>query len=203
MNSASSASTSRCERLVELGPVEQQKAVLRRQNRRPGFERQVGDERVHRLARIRREGRDVDERPHVGIGARLGDHRSAVGVANENYGLALRIDDALGGVGVTCKRKRRILDDADAVTVLHQLAGKRPASRSRLRNRRERERLRESAARLSASRRRRSPPAALTGAVNDRPRSRVSGRLVSTAHQRLPEAYEQVIVEPNLVTYAP
>jgi hypothetical protein len=58
---------------------------------------------LHRLARVRHEGRDVDERLHVGIGTRLGDHRSAVGVANENHGLALRVDDAPGRLGVACK----------------------------------------------------------------------------------------------------
>src|SRR2546430_15717074 len=35
-----------CKRLVELAPVEQEKAVLRRQNRRTGLGRQVSDERL-------------------------------------------------------------------------------------------------------------------------------------------------------------
>ena len=80
----------------------------------------IGDERVHRLALVRREGRDVDERRHVGIGASLGDHRPAVGVADENDRLALRVDDALGRGHVAFERQRRILDDADVVAVLLQ-----------------------------------------------------------------------------------
>src|SRR2546422_6972382 len=51
-----------CERLVELGPVEQQKAVLRPQKPRPGFGRQAGDVRLYRLAPARPEGRDVEYR---------------------------------------------------------------------------------------------------------------------------------------------
>jgi len=42
-------------------------------------------------------------------------------VANENYRLVLRVDDALGGGNVAFEQKRRILDDADGVAVLRQL----------------------------------------------------------------------------------
>src|SRR5215212_12146906 len=87
------------ELLMELFPVEEQEALLRRQNsvsrvRLAG--REGSDERFHRLALVRHEGRDVDERRHFGIVARLGDHRSAIGMANEDDGFALLVDDHLG-----------------------------------------------------------------------------------------------------------
>jgi hypothetical protein len=43
-------------------------------------------------------------------------------VPNEDDRLALRVDDALGGVRVALERKRRILDNADGVAVLLELA---------------------------------------------------------------------------------
>jgi hypothetical protein len=42
-------------------------------------------------------------------------------VANDNDGLALGVDDALGRSDVAFERKRRILDDADAVAVFLQV----------------------------------------------------------------------------------
>jgi hypothetical protein len=121
MNSASPGFHVARERLVEPGPVEQQKTVLRRQNRRSGLGRQIGNEPLHRLAGVRHEGRDVNQRLYIGVGTGLADHRSAVGVANENYGLALRVDDTPCRVGVACQRDGRILYDADAVAILGQL----------------------------------------------------------------------------------
>jgi len=41
-------------------------------------------------------------------------------MANENDRLALRVDDALRHGDVVLERKRRILDDTDAVAVLPQ-----------------------------------------------------------------------------------
>src|SRR5918999_5178037 len=63
---------------MELLPVEEQEAVLRRQNSvsraRPAG-REGPDVRFHRLAPIRREGRDVDERRHFGSITRFGGRR--------------------------------------------------------------------------------------------------------------------------------
>ena len=84
--------------------------------------RRIGDQRVHRLARIWRERRDVDERCHVRIVARLGDHCSAVGMADEDDRLDLRVDHAPDRFDVTFERQRRVLHDADAVVVLLQEA---------------------------------------------------------------------------------
>jgi hypothetical protein len=64
---------------VELLPVEEQKPVLRGQNRRQGRAgRRISDQRVYRLAFVRSEGRDVDERCNLGMVSRLGDDRPAV-----------------------------------------------------------------------------------------------------------------------------
>jgi hypothetical protein len=82
----------------------------------------IGNEGVHRLVLVRCEGRDVDERRHLGIVASLGDDRSAIGMADENDRFALRVDDALGRGGVAFERKRRILDDGDGVAALPQEA---------------------------------------------------------------------------------
>ena len=49
---------------------------------------------------VRREGRDVDERRHFGMVARLGDHRSAIGMANEDDGFALGADDHVGRLDI-------------------------------------------------------------------------------------------------------
>jgi hypothetical protein len=81
---------------------------------------------LHRLARVRHKGRDLDERRHVRIVTRLSDHRPAIGVADENDRFALRVDDALRRIYVAFERKRGILDDADAVAVLLQLVVKAP-----------------------------------------------------------------------------
>src|SRR4029453_5909885 len=72
---------------MEFFPVEEQEAVLRRQNsvsRARHAGREGSDERFLRLALVRHEARDVDERRHFGIIAHLGDHHSAIGMANEN-----------------------------------------------------------------------------------------------------------------------
>ena len=79
------------ERRGKLLSVQEQEAVLRRQgrsHRRAG--RRVSDERIHRLARVRRECCDVHQCRHVRVRARLGDDRSAVGVADENDRAVLR-----------------------------------------------------------------------------------------------------------------
>src|SRR6266446_4945483 len=107
---------------MELFPVEEQKPLPWRQNRRHWCAgRRVCNERGYRLALVRREGRDVNELLYLGIVTRLGDHRSAIGVAHENDGFALRVDDEIGRGDVTCERKRRILDDGDVVSVFLQV----------------------------------------------------------------------------------
>jgi hypothetical protein len=104
---------------VELLPVEEQETVLRRQNwRHRCVGRRIGNERVHRLALVRHEGRDVDECRHVGIVSNPGDHRSAVGMADEDHRLVLGVDDHLGRRHVAFERKRWILDDRNVVAVL-------------------------------------------------------------------------------------
>ena len=57
-----------------------------------------------RLARVRHPARDVDERRHVGMVASLGDHRSAVGVADEDDRIALLADDHLGRSDISLER---------------------------------------------------------------------------------------------------
>src|ERR687885_267351 len=108
---------------MKLCPVEEQEAVPRRQNwRHRCAGRRIGNERVYRLVLVRREGRNVDKRRHFGIVTRLGDHRSAVGMANENDWFALRSDDMPGRGDVPCKRNGGILDDSDAVAIPLQAA---------------------------------------------------------------------------------
>jgi hypothetical protein len=71
--------------------------------------RETGDQRVHRLALVRHERRDVDQRCHVGVGAGLGDDGAAVGVANQDDRAALRVDDQTRRGGVTGQRQGRVL----------------------------------------------------------------------------------------------
>src|SRR5215210_225083 len=114
--------------MVKLFPVEEQEAVLRGQNRRHRRAgRRIGDERFHRLTSVRHEGRDINERRHFGIVARLGDHRPAVGMAYEDYRFALRVDDHPGRGDVAFERKCRILDDPGAVVVLEAVVDSPPA----------------------------------------------------------------------------
>jgi hypothetical protein len=82
-------------------PVEEQEAVLRRQNRRHRCaRRRIGNERFHRLALIRREGRDVDESRYFWIITRLGDYHSAIRLTNENDRFTLRVEDHLGRLDI-------------------------------------------------------------------------------------------------------
>src|SRR5438128_6121048 len=107
---------------MELFAVEEQEPLLRRQNRRHWCaRRRVCDEGVYRFALVRREGRDVNELLYFGVVTGLSDHRPAIGVAHENDGFALRVDDEIGRGDVTCERKRRILDDGDVVAVFLQV----------------------------------------------------------------------------------
>ena len=121
MNAACSGAHVAGERGMELLPVEEEKPVLRRQNRRNGRAgRRVRDQRVDRLALVRSERRDVDERRHLRMVARFGDDDAAVRVADQNHRSALGVDGALGDGDVVGERDRRVLDDADGVAVLPQ-----------------------------------------------------------------------------------
>src|SRR4051812_29574325 len=51
-------------------------------------------------ARARLEARGEDQSLRLGAGPRLGDNRAAVGVADENHRLGLRVDHTSGGVDV-------------------------------------------------------------------------------------------------------
>src|SRR5215204_2462050 len=115
---------------MKLLSVEEQEAVLRRQNsvsRARLVGREGSDERFHRLALVRHESRDINERRHFGSITRLGDHRSAIGMANENDRFALRAGDHLGRGDIAFKGKRRILDDSDTVVVLQKVVNALPA----------------------------------------------------------------------------
>src|SRR5205823_2977949 len=60
------------------------------------------------------------ERRDLGVGAGLGDDGSAVGVADEDHGFVLGVDDLRRRGDVALERHRRVLDHADVVAVLPQ-----------------------------------------------------------------------------------
>ena len=60
----------------------------------------MGDECVYRLALVRRERRDVHQRRYFRMGAGLGDHRLAVGMADENDRAVQRVYDPPSRCGV-------------------------------------------------------------------------------------------------------
>src|SRR5919106_5632276 len=107
---------------MELLAVEEEKPLLRRQDRRLGtVGRETCDEGVDRLAAVRHKGRDVDERRNLGMRAGLGDDRPAVGMPDEDDRLARRVNSPLRDSNVVGERERRILDDTDAVAIRLQL----------------------------------------------------------------------------------
>ena len=121
MNAALSASTSAANEAAKLRLVEEQIAVLRGQDRRNGRAgRRILDERRHGLALVRSKGGDIHKPRNLRIVAGFGDHRSAIRVANENRRPVLRSKNALGSRHIVLQRYRRVLDDADVVTVLLQ-----------------------------------------------------------------------------------
>src|SRR5215210_1235785 len=106
---------------MKFFPVEEQEAVLRRQNRRHWCAgRRIGNERFHRFSLVWHEGCDVDKSRYFGMITRLANYRSAVGMANENHRFALRVDYELGCCDIAFERNRWILDDSDTVAVLLQ-----------------------------------------------------------------------------------
>ena len=52
---------------------------------------------------------------NLGVDARLGDDRSAVGMPDEYRRTVLTVQDAVGGSHVICERGQRVLTDADTV----------------------------------------------------------------------------------------
>jgi len=122
----------------ETLPCRGTKAVLRRQYRRyrrPWW--RVFHECGHRLTFIRGERRDVDETSHLRIVSGFSDHRSTVGVANENRRAVLCCQSSLGVRHVVFQRHRRILDDGDTVTVSRQGLVDAPPIQSRPQSHRE------------------------------------------------------------------
>ena len=94
-----------CERSAELRPVEEQIAVSRRQYRRYGCAgRRIFDKRCHGLALVRSKGGDIHESYNLGIVSSLRDHRSTIGVADENYRSVLRRKSSLGNRHVVRQR---------------------------------------------------------------------------------------------------
>jgi hypothetical protein len=57
------------------------------------------------------------------VGARLGDDRAAITVADEDGGTVLAVEDAVGRDHVVGKRRQRLLHDADGIAVLRQEIG--------------------------------------------------------------------------------
>jgi hypothetical protein len=98
---------------VELVPVQEQEALLGRQDRRlRPVGRETGDERVDRLALIRREGRDVYQGGDVLVQARLGDDRPAVGVADQDDGAVQAVDYPPRDGGIVLQGQGRVCTTA-------------------------------------------------------------------------------------------
>ena len=75
----------RREGVGELGLVEEQEAIDRRQDRRHRRAgRRIGDQRGDGLALVRREGGDVDDGLHLLVRAGFADDDAAIGMADEN-----------------------------------------------------------------------------------------------------------------------
>jgi hypothetical protein len=109
------------ERRRELRRVEEQEAVLRRQDRRHRrARRRVGDQRADRFALVGSEGGDVDEPGDLRVGAGFGDDDAAVRVTDEEDGPRLGGDRAPGERHVDRQRGGRILDDGDLEAVVLQ-----------------------------------------------------------------------------------
>ncbi len=103
----------------ELGPVQEEEAVLGwqdRGNRRTRY--RILDQAGDRLARVRRKSGDIDQRFDLGIIAGFGDHGTAVGVADQDHRAVLRRDDPPGDFDIAGQRERGVLHDADLEPVL-------------------------------------------------------------------------------------
>jgi hypothetical protein len=109
------------ERGAEFRLVEEQIAVLRRQDRRDRHAgRRVRDDRLNGLALVRGERRDVDEPRDFRVGAGFGDDNAAVGMTDQHHRPLRLRDREPGGGHIVGQGGRRVLNDADVVTVLLQ-----------------------------------------------------------------------------------
>ena len=107
-------STSAANEAANLALSRNRKPSCGRQDRRHGrARRRIGDQRVHRLALVRREGRDVDERRDLRIVPASVIDDAAIGMADQDDRAVLRGDGALGDGDVVGQRDGRVLDDAD------------------------------------------------------------------------------------------
>src|SRR5882724_1854883 len=118
------------ERGRELRLVEEQITVLRRQYRRyGGAGRRILNKRGHGLALVRSERGNVHEPCDLCVVSGFGDHRSTIGMADENCRSVLRCKNSFGNCYVVLQRYCRILDNANTVAVLLQdLVDTLPAS---------------------------------------------------------------------------
>jgi hypothetical protein len=82
-----------------LLPIEGKESILRRQDWRWGPSLGKPSSRVFTDSPL--SGADVDERRHVGVIAGLCDHRSPIGMTDEDDRLALCVDDVPGRFGIT------------------------------------------------------------------------------------------------------
>src|SRR6202043_1630430 len=93
-------------------------AVLRRQYRRHGGAGwRILNKRGHGLAFVRSERGDVRQPCNLWMVPCFGDHRSSVGVADEDCRSVLPCKSSLGNCYVVLQRYCRILDNTDTVAV--------------------------------------------------------------------------------------
>ena len=114
MNAASRAGTSAANEAANFA---------RSTNRQPSWGGRIGGtgrsggrsakSAADRLALIGREGANVDQASDRIVGAGLADHRPAVGVADEDRGIVLKVEDVGRGFHVALERQRLVLYDAD------------------------------------------------------------------------------------------
>src|SRR5215813_6335397 len=101
---------------MEFRPVEEEITIPRRKNRRHRIAwLGVLDQSVDGLALVRSKRTNINEPRDLRVIARLGDHGSAVGMADQNHGTILRGDDPFRSRDVTRKREGWILDDRNGV----------------------------------------------------------------------------------------
>jgi hypothetical protein len=70
---------------------------------------------AERIAFVGREGRHIDQSGYFGVMARRGDDRAAIGVADEDAGAVLSIEDAFGGRDVVFESGVGVANYADFI----------------------------------------------------------------------------------------
>jgi hypothetical protein len=83
-------------------------------NRYPSCDERIGG---HRLAFVRSECSNVNQRGYVGIVAGFRDDNPTIGVADENDGAILSRKRPLRNSDVSCQRQRWVLNDRDCIAV--------------------------------------------------------------------------------------